>query len=80
MPDAAAKMAALPPEVRRRDISDLRDNAQPYLHFSDWRPPESNAPFLTAIEEAIPCSHYQWPQTKHQRGMKRPFGNRKFES
>jgi len=29
MPDAAAKMAALPPEARRRDISALHDNAQP---------------------------------------------------
>ena len=38
MPDAAAKMAALPPEVRRWDISDLCDNAQPSLHFSEMRP------------------------------------------
>jgi len=38
MPDAAAKMAALPPKVRRRDVTDLRDNAQRYLQFSGMRP------------------------------------------
>jgi len=43
MPAAAAKMAALPPEVRRRDISDLRDNAQPYLLFSEMRPVQAAA-------------------------------------
>ena len=42
MPDATAKMAAVPPEVRRKDFSNLGDDSQPYLH-SEMRPKNRQA-------------------------------------